>query len=265
MSHYYHLTQSELLRNSLPFYANSYCSNFKQDFCRYPKGIPHHHFILALSGYGRIEISGESIELKKGEIFFYKAHTPALYYPESEDFYTCFVTFGGFGCESLFNLYNIPDYTVFKSSKLSAEIIDFCRFADSGISDELLSPKLYSLIINFCERNKKQIIPQSLEKALEYIKKNFYKDISLNELCNSVGVSRSTLFKQFKEFLNTSPVSYVNNVRINWAKSYLESLPNLSLESIAKDVGFSSTSYFIETFKSITGTTPAKFRKERLG
>ena len=265
MKHYYHLTQNERLRKFLPVYVNSYANNYEQKLWQYKNGSFVNHVILILSGKGFVEINGQRFYFEAGDIFFFKSDIPVFYGPESETLTTRFFTFNGLACKSLFELYDIPEYKIFKNTRIANLISEFCHLAEKGLSDEVLSAKLYDFLVEFCNSIKGNAQPKSLEIALDYIKKNLFKDISINELCEASLTSRSTLFKHFKNHLGVSPVAYINNLRIDNAKSYLESMPNEPIENIANEVGFTSTSYFIEIFKSITGTTPAKFRKERLG
>ena len=262
MNFFYRLTTDKELRKHLPFFVNSYCSDFDQPFTSHWKGAAAHHFILTLKGAGYAEIDGKKFELKEGEIFFYKLGLPVKYYKKDNEFNTCFVSFDGFACNSLFEYYKIPDYTVFKSSSFATALTNFCHYAEKGVSEVKVAGKLYPLIIDFCLLINKNDIPRSFEIAVSYIKGNFNRDIPISELAKLSGVSQSVLFKQFKEILGTTPVAYITSIRIDYAKTVLETLPHLPLETIAVSSGFSSASYFIETFKKHEGITPTKYKKE---
>ena len=60
--------------------------------------------------------------------------------------------------------------------------------------------------------------------------------------------------------------SYVNQFRIDKAKMIItkETMKNLSLEGIGKEVGFHSKSAFYSAFKKYTGTTPAKYKEKNM-
>jgi AraC-like DNA-binding protein len=57
-----------------------------------------------------------------------------------------------------------------------------------------------------------------------------------------------------------TPVEYLNTYRIERASGMLLN-SGKSVTDIAFSCGFNDLSYFIKTFKSIKGITPAKFRK----
>ena len=116
--------------------------------------------------------------------------------------------------------------------------------------------------MDFCLTFSKNKMPQSFEKAVNFIKKNFHRDIPISELAETAGVSQSVLFKQFKDILGLTPVAYITSIRMDYAKNALKAHPNLPLKSIAPLAGFSSESYFIETFKKHEGITPSKYKKQ---
>ena len=261
MQHYYHLTQNEKLRQLLPVFVNSYAYNYEQRPWQYKNGSFVNHVNLVLSGNGSITVGEETFKISEGDIFFFKSDFPISYGPKSEPLITRFVTFSGYACESLFSLYETPNFKIFKNHKFSASISEVCKLAENGLNDEELSAKLYPLIIELCNCIKGRAQPEALERALEHIRKNIYKDIPINELCEAAGVSRGVLFKLFANNVGMTPVHYINRLKIDLAKSYLESSPTMSIENIALEVGFASTSYFIETFKKYENITPAKYRK----
>ncbi|UOK60917.1 helix-turn-helix transcriptional regulator [Paenibacillus sp. OVF10] len=56
-----------------------------------------------------------------------------------------------------------------------------------------------------------------------------------------------------------TPGAYLTRVRTEKAMELLRGT-TLSIEVIAEQVGYSSGSYFIKAFRSITGVTPGEFR-----
>ncbi|MBY0574727.1 MAG: helix-turn-helix domain-containing protein, partial [Undibacterium sp.] len=58
---------------------------------------------------------------------------------------------------------------------------------------------------------------------------------------------------------------YVNEFRVNEAKTILLEAKAMKMDDIAATCGFNSLSTFYAVFKKQTGTTPAKFRDEGRG
>ncbi|MEZ0536448.1 response regulator [Caldicellulosiruptoraceae bacterium PP1] len=102
-----------------------------------------------------------------------------------------------------------------------------------------------------------------LEKALDFINKNYYKDINMTIVANYVSLNYYYFSTLFKEHTKLSFIDYLNNVRINKAKELLND-SSLKIYEISERVGFKNPKHFARIFKNITGMTPAEY-KEMLG
>lgn len=98
-------------------------------------------------------------------------------------------------------------------------------------------------------------------KAIRYIKDNYSKKITLEDVANHVYLSKSYLSKIFKEETGVNLVSFLNKVRIDKSKLLLAN-SKLSLIDIANLIGFDDQSYFTKVFKSIVGVSPGKYREK---
>ncbi len=95
-----------------------------------------------------------------------------------------------------------------------------------------------------------------------YIHKHYHNPmLSLDELCDYTGYSRSYLSTIFKSLTGTNLNAYINKVRIDNA-CYLLKTTDKPLKDIVVESGFSDQSYFGKIFKSLTGQTPKKFRNQ---
>ena len=102
---------------------------------------------------------------------------------------------------------------------------------------------------------------EEIRKALTYIQKNLSRPITLEEVANHVYLSQYYFSKLFKKEMNINFVTYVNQRRIEEAKKLLVE-SSLSIETISRNLGFSQPSYFIKTFRSMTSSTPANYRRD---
>ena len=100
-----------------------------------------------------------------------------------------------------------------------------------------------------------------IEPAVKYIETNYNKPISINELSSLCRISRSALFKHFKNNFGVSPVEYKHNIMIQHAIDLLSNT-ELSIEEISLKVGFVSSNYFRKVFASLTDKTPKELRKK---
>lgn len=86
-------------------------------------------------------------------------------------------------------------------------------------------------------------------------------DITLAKLAKKVGVSSALLSQLLNDNLNKSFNIYINELRIEKAKTLLRSSNNLNMELVADTCGYNSMSTFYSAFKKQEQTTPAKYRQ----
>ncbi len=98
-----------------------------------------------------------------------------------------------------------------------------------------------------------------ISKAQEYIQQNFQKDISLEEVAQSAGISPYYFSKLFKEETGVNFTEYLTKLRIETAKQLLSN-QKLSIKQVCVDSGYANPNYFSRIFKKWTGITPTEFR-----
>lgn len=101
-----------------------------------------------------------------------------------------------------------------------------------------------------------------IKEIKEYIEEHSSEDISLSSVSNKFYFNPSYLSRLFREKANTTFTQYVNQVRIEKAKSML--LSSQSIEKTALTAGFSSYHYFTKIFHKLTGMTPQEYKKSAL-
>jgi len=104
---------------------------------------------------------------------------------------------------------------------------------------------------------QQRILP--LSEVLKYIDKHYNEHISLSEISGILNFHSSYFCKFFKNIIGFSFIEYLNLVRLNKAKELMKSTSK-SITEISYDIGFSSVSYFIKTFKKYNYCSPNKFR-----
>ena len=98
-----------------------------------------------------------------------------------------------------------------------------------------------------------------VEKAVEYIEENYYKDIRLEDLARSCDVSSSHLSRLFSAATGTTVTGYILSVRMNRA-AYMLVNTDESVVNIAREVGYPDCGYFHKHFRSFFGVTPLAYR-----
>lgn len=98
-------------------------------------------------------------------------------------------------------------------------------------------------------------------RIIEYIDSHYSTPITLSMLTEIFHVNQSYLCKLFRSKMQTSFVTYINEVRINHAKRLLVS-SGLSVDEIAERTGFNNANYLVRVFKKTTGITTGEYRKK---
>lgn len=95
---------------------------------------------------------------------------------------------------------------------------------------------------------------------LEMKKKNNFTQ-GLPALLSLANIGHAHLCRLFKKHINTTPIEFINEQRINYGINLL-SHSDMDIVSISMECGFPSLSHFYHVFKEKTGTTPAQYRKQ---
>ncbi|MDD6137444.1 MAG: helix-turn-helix domain-containing protein [Lachnospiraceae bacterium] len=96
--------------------------------------------------------------------------------------------------------------------------------------------------------------------ALEYIKENYNKDISLVDVAREVDISPYYFSKVFKDETGHNFIEYLTNLRIEKAKELLLQT-DLSMKEICLMVGYADPNYFSRNFKKNVGVTPTEYKE----
>ena len=99
-----------------------------------------------------------------------------------------------------------------------------------------------------------------LMRALDFIDRNYFENITIEDIASSVGISRKTLSAVFSTLTGFSPKDYLIYYRISKAVDLLRDR-NLSVEMIASSTGYKDQFYFSKQFKQNVGMTPSECRK----
>jgi AraC-like DNA-binding protein len=83
---------------------------------------------------------------------------------------------------------------------------------------------------------------------------------SVAGLAARVGISRAALARRFTTLVGEPPMAYLAGWRMNLAAERLRTT-TLSVEAVARTVGYHSTASFLKSFRRAHGTTPGRYRQ----
>lgn len=129
-----------------------------------------------------------------------------------------------------------------------------------------LEQLLISLYRNFGESQKntttlKRGIRQDLvNNILQFMQEHIREKISIEQISNAVGISKTGISTIFKEHTNESLITYFSKMKIDVSKSMIRE-GKYNISQISFYLGYDSIHIFSRTFKRITGMTPTEYGK----
>ena len=97
-----------------------------------------------------------------------------------------------------------------------------------------------------------------------YIDSHFKENLTLEQLASMANLSKYYLVHAFQKEYGLAPIRYLTRRRIEESR-FLLSETDHSLTHIARVLGFSSLSYFSQSFRRIEGISPREYRQRTRG
>jgi YesN/AraC family two-component response regulator len=98
-----------------------------------------------------------------------------------------------------------------------------------------------------------------IQEAMNYINKNFNKNISLESVACHIHLTPQYFSRYFKSTTGLNFIDYISKLRIKAAKKLLVTTNN-SISSISLNIGYIDQSYFSKVFIKYEGVSPHKYR-----
>lgn len=227
------------------------------------------HFVF--SGKGIFRTHGKTYELKGGQGFIISDTSPVYYKADENDpWHYGWVLFTGKNAQSIIKklhlsarhpIYTaIPEndiYNAFKKLLIAKsknnEFESFANFFSyiSTLDDNnILAP-----------HNQKMPQPTYAQKAEEYIRLNYHLPIKIQDVASYVAIDRSYLTRIFVEKFGKSPQDYLLQIRIEKAKTLLQST-NYMVQTIAELVGYQNIESFTKAYKKYYGYSPSQTKRK---
>jgi len=173
-------------------------------------------------------------------------------------------------------LAGMPDFEIdwlFKDEQLRLLITEMEREMSTGWAlGSLYGESLSSaLVISLIKKYAKTFLPRCESKGglsrprlrlvLSYIEEHMDHDIRLRDLANIAGLSEYHFARSFRQTTGSTPHQHLTSIRISRAKSLLLR-PHWTVFQVAEAVGFSDPGRFTKVFRTNTGLSPAKWRRD---
>ncbi|WP_059102633.1 AraC family transcriptional regulator [Shouchella shacheensis] len=141
--------------------------------------------------------------------------------------------------------------------------------AQASFRFQLLFMDLLSFLAPYCIKPlRERRVPTSekeknVQNVVSFIENHYMEDVRLENLQESLHLSKYHLSKIFKEVTGVTISKYLYQRRINQAKVEFM-LGDVSVTDVSYKIGFKYPSHFTKVFKQLTGMTPEHYRKEVL-
>lgn len=119
--------------------------------------------------------------------------------------------------------------------------------------------KTQSPFIMFNGQKKHEDEP--IKQAQEFIENNVGDRVSVEDLAMKYAIGRRHFERRFKKATNNTPVEYIQRVKIEAAKKYLEN-SDKNVTEVMYEVGYTDIKAFRTVFKKITGLSPIEYRNK---
>lgn len=102
---------------------------------------------------------------------------------------------------------------------------------------------------------------QTTEVLKDYLTENFSKQINLNLIAENLNYSPTHLSRLFQQYYKISPSKYLIKIRMERAKQYMDTQPDMTVHMVGEAVGYPDPGYFSRIFKKYVGVSPQKYRE----
>ncbi len=225
-----------------------------------------------IAGCGALEINNEIKYIRPGEAFLLTIPEKHIYYrPENPGFWE-FLFISIQGNESLriaSELRKISgdvsrNYATAATVDLAWEIIR-TNMENRALSGTNASKQAYEFmmsLVNGCNSRNDSCAHSIIRQIHLYLLANLHREISLEDMADFTGFSRSHFCRIFKEHTGCTPHEYLLSLRMDMALRKLQN-ENLSVKEAAAACGFMDCGYFCKVFRKYHGAAPGCFKRNR--
>ncbi|MCL6631842.1 MAG: AraC family transcriptional regulator [Alicyclobacillus herbarius] len=271
-----HLVTTEW-EQRLPLHIDSVGVRPHQEEIVREHGFFAYHWLHTVRGIGEFVVYGKAIKLPANRGILLSPNTPHRYHAVSPNWTTWFLTFDGVLAHAIVSTIGIPTGMALSwdaDTPLARIHEHFDTYSESGYDYTGLngSIEVYTFLIHLRKYGRvngqspfakwhEKLIPVLTALETEYANPN----VGLAWMAGKLGISPQRVNTLFKRVFGVSAYQYVLQFRIAKAKELLFANGEISVQEIARRVGFYDASHFISTFRRFEGLTPEQYRGKYLG
>ncbi|MEG3310409.1 AraC family transcriptional regulator [Streptococcus sp. SS-4456] len=230
------------------------------------------HFIT--NGKGKITIDGETTNLQAGDLFVLPKNQSIFYQADENEPWTyTWVGFSGSRAETILSQTRLLE-KYFLHSHLESEILK--KMIDINQTEVQSLPMITELILighlnqllaalvqefpNESLKESSTLAKNYVHHAIKLIHSQYNSPIKVNEIADHLALSRSYLYKIFKQETGYAIKDYILQIKMKRSCQLLED-PTRNITEIAYSVGYQDPLTFSSAFKNYFHMSPRDFRK----
>ena len=230
----------------------------------------HHLFSITLGGGATYQHPEGSFTVKTGDFLHFSPLTWQEWTSNEEDGWT--VSFLILEIPSQFNRLLLPEKLApgigrarlekgdLERATICFSTMDAWLSQPNGLSNEIILNQLEYVLLLVQSRLEMTRIDPRIEKARSFLHRQIEKPTRLEDVAEAARLSRARLCALFREELKTTPLQYLEDLRMERATQLLR-FTSYDIESIARTLGYEERKYFDKRFKRSQNLTPYQYRK----
>ncbi|WP_018527432.1 AraC family transcriptional regulator [Alkalispirochaeta alkalica] len=248
-------------------------SKFENDW----HSVPHTHFFsemfYVMNGEGQFFANNHTVDINSDSLVIVNANVEHTEISTRSENPLEYIVLGIEGLQFDFGPedrgFSVADYRDAKMEMrfLFLAMLHEMRKPGSALKKNYCQNVLNLIMINIMRHKSMGISISPPRKACkecarvkEYIDQNMKSDINLDQLAKIAHLNKYYMSHTFTKTYGISPINYLLEKRIEECKHLIDST-DLSLSQISSIVGFSSSSYFSQSFKRIVKISPREYRR----
>lgn len=235
----------------------------------------HDFYEIHLITHGTITeyINGQKSKMDSGYMYFLKPYDIHEYYCDEPTSLYKIQFMLDILDEDIQKTFLSHDYKLImklQEHELNSFLVLFSRIVDEYNANKFASFKIIKHLMNCLAleilrlnqtQNYETANSNSMILALDYIHKNYTRNITMHQVADFVGLTSNYFCSKFHKEIGQSFKQYLKALQLNHAATLLR-VTNTSISNICSESGIPSLTNFMQSFKEQYGMTPSQYRKQ---
>ena len=227
---------------------------------------------IVCDGKGTYTLNDKVFSICKDQVFIIPPGKVTVYSADKKEPWTyMWIGISGIAIDEYMKMSGFKEEKpVFKASKKLKSILNTIieKAEEEGYNSLPVTGNLYFFVDELIKcgggAEKHKSTSQSyIESAIIYINNNIQNKLTVSEIADYIGINRVYFCNTFKKIMGCTPQSYILNLKIEKAKTFLEETDN-EIKFIASSLGYDDQFVFSHAFTKKTGVSPKNWRKNKL-